>query len=426
MKQWLMHSTPEAGVPRKVGSRTCSELRAWLRRETSDRLRRRSRMFSSSRLQTAFALLRTQTLSAGRLSSSRAHSGTVSSSMGSHQNPSRMNGLGLENEFPRKILFYAPSIYRIVPLSEEIKASAGDGKGFVDITTVAFDRASGIRMATGDVAGSIRIYTLNNAPEVLKSLGADGSEKGKPKKVVQLTVSRSVQTLSGHQEAITSLNFDINGKRLVSGSKDGTSRIWDVGSGKELCLLPTTSGLPPAYTKNKTLLKQMCRASLFSPDGLKVFTLQNAARGASYVTVWALEEGESLGFKPARVGRVSEVPVPCMGLSPDGTRLCLGDVRGSVHVVASDSLRQLSSYEAHQLPASCIDVAASGSGKSGLAECSIITGSGDKTLIFGTAYPAATSPVLLSLAFVLVLLSFFVLSGTSENLCFFSCTDIGA
>ena len=82
-----------------------------------------------------------------------------------------MNGLGLENEFPRKILFYAPSIYRIVPLSEEIKASAGDGKGFVDITTVAFDRASGIRMATGDVAGSIRIYTLNNAPEVTIRVG---------------------------------------------------------------------------------------------------------------------------------------------------------------------------------------------------------------------------------------------------------------
>ena len=42
---------------------------------------------------------------------------------------------------------------------------------------------------------------------------------------------RCVKTMQGHTDGVWSLNYMMDGKRLISGSVDGTARLWDTQSG---------------------------------------------------------------------------------------------------------------------------------------------------------------------------------------------------
>ena len=46
-----------------------------------------------------------------------------------------------------------------------------------------------------------------------------------------------VATLRGHHHSITSLVLSTDGRRLVSGSRDGTARAWDTARGVEEAVL---------------------------------------------------------------------------------------------------------------------------------------------------------------------------------------------
>ncbi len=71
-----------------------------------------------------------------------------------------------------------------------------------------------------------------------------------------LVVSMSVVVLTGHTGITTAAAFSPNGKVIVTGSQDGTARVWDAWSGATLAVLPGRMG--------------QVRSAAFAPDGKSI------------------------------------------------------------------------------------------------------------------------------------------------------------
>jgi len=53
--------------------------------------------------------------------------------------------------------------------------------------------------------------------------------------LLKITASgREIRTFSGHSDRVTSVAFSPDGRQVLSGSYDNTTRIWDISTGKEI------------------------------------------------------------------------------------------------------------------------------------------------------------------------------------------------
>ena len=102
-------------------------------------------------------------------------------------------------------------------------------------------------------------------------------------------------TLRGHTAAVTSLAFNADGSRLVSGSADRTAIIWSTAGG----------------TREHTLVGHQfaVTSTSFSPDGRLVLT--SSADGDAWI--WSVETGLSVHKLKFHVSTVSRA-----AFSPDG------------------------------------------------------------------------------------------------------------
>jgi len=100
---------------------------------------------------------------------------------------------------------------------------------------------------------------------------------------------KELQKLEGHQDSVCSVAFSPDGKRIVSGSSDGTARIWDVESGKELQVLNNGKTLGPNPRNGGATLSwgaiNWVTSVAFSPDGKRVVT----GSRSDTARIWALE-----------------------------------------------------------------------------------------------------------------------------------------
>lgn len=103
-----------------------------------------------------------------------------------------------------------------------------------------------------------------------------------------------LKTLEGHTEHITSVSITPDGKIAVSGSLDGTVRVWDLEHG--ICLR-TLEGITYCF-RGGGVTPDGKRAVLLSEDGLRV---------------WDLEDGGCLGTLEGFAGNVDSVCI-----TPDG------------------------------------------------------------------------------------------------------------
>ncbi|HVQ38517.1 MAG TPA: caspase family protein [Pyrinomonadaceae bacterium] len=91
-------------------------------------------------------------------------------------------------------------------------------KGWVNAVALSPD---GRRLASGSEDGEVRIWEV-----------ASRSAEGEPQ-----VVKRPLYTLTGHTGPVNSLIFNSGGKLVVSGSSDGSMKLWDVAAGMELASL---------------------------------------------------------------------------------------------------------------------------------------------------------------------------------------------
>jgi WD40 repeat protein len=166
--------------------------------------------------------------------------------------------------------------------------------------------------------------------------------------------------LEGHADGVHGVAFSPDSKRIATASHDGTARIWDVASAKELLRLEGHAGAVHSVA--------------FSDDGTRVAT----AGADSMVMVWDAETGDLLsmlhGHERGVVMDVACLPngvvvsvgqdqslrrwdvdeerqigavradarqVLCVATSPDGTRLATGGDTGFIVVWDADSGRPL-------------------------------------------------------------------------------------
>ncbi len=88
--------------------------------------------------------------------------------------------------------------------------------------------------------------------------------------------SQEARTLRGHTGRVTCVSVSPDERRLVTGSWDGTARIWRTDTGKEVAVLPHDG---------------IVNAAQFSPDGRTIVTADDRS-GA--MTIWDAESGRRL------------------------------------------------------------------------------------------------------------------------------------
>jgi len=106
---------------------------------------------------------------------------------------------------------------------------------------------------------------------------------GNNAKLMNFSTGRVVQTYTGHEGMVISLDFSPDGHYLATGSVDGTARIWNVSSGELLYTLPDRTSNIPVFTV------------AFSSDGKSLATGSWDGR----TRVWDLEAGELVQSIPS-------------------------------------------------------------------------------------------------------------------------------
>ncbi|MBK9261852.1 MAG: serine/threonine protein kinase [Polyangiaceae bacterium] len=151
-------------------------------------------------------------------------------------------------------------------------------------------------VAIGDRQGGLQVISVNGGPE---------------------------RSLVGHVGDVNVVLFLPDGKRLVSGGKDHTVRIWDLATGKARTIDASGVGIINVIA---------------SSDGKTLYSLGSEPA----IRRWEVETGKALPIL-----RGHDAMVLNIALSPDNTRLLSGDVDGSLRLwdLASGQSRSLEGHK---------------------------------------------------------------------------------
>jgi RNA polymerase sigma factor (sigma-70 family) len=117
---------------------------------------------------------------------------------------------------------------------------------------------------------------------------------------------RPIRSLVGHKERVKSVAYSPDGRWIGTAGWDGTARLWNAQTGKEVRRLD----VPPTKSHNPAFLSQI----LFSPDSEFVVVAQQSMPNKPGVIVWNRRTWE----------RVRDFPGLCAAIAPDGKHLACG------------------------------------------------------------------------------------------------------
>jgi serine/threonine protein kinase len=187
-------------------------------------------------------------------------------------------------------------------------------------------------------------------------------KNGTPPKVRR---ANAVERLEGHTNHVWTVEFSRDGQRVLTSSQDGTVRLWDLATGKEVRRFPgnknysNAAALSPdgrwvlascgdrnvrlwdaATDKELHCLEHpdWVEALAFSPDGTRALT---GCRD-HLVRLWDLETGEQVHCFEGHTGNVRGVAV-----SPDGRRALSASWDHTVILWDLEQKRQLRRFKGH-------------------------------------------------------------------------------
>jgi WD40 repeat protein/serine/threonine protein kinase len=210
----------------------------------------------------------------------------------------------------------------------------------------------------------------------------------------QLARSRP-RTLVGHKGGVIAVVFSPDGQRLVTGGKDGTARVWDASTGKELFVLRghrsqvsavafspdgqwlvtgSTDGTVRVWDAGRRREVWMLQSKTADPVWAIAVTLDGkrvvAACEDATARVWDAASGQELFTLKGHTGRVWSVAA-----TPDGRRLITGSADRTARVWDATSGRELLPPLKHPWDVTSVAISANGqmlltvTGDPGLAKC---------------------------------------------------------
>ena len=132
-----------------------------------------------------------------------------------------------------------------------------------------------------------------------------------------------LRVLKGHTAAVNCLAFSARGQMLASGSSDGTVRLWDIDSAREILAL------------------KQCG---------EVFALAFARDGKSLVCAGSdgvLHLWDTVSGKEARVFPAHEAPVHAVAAAPDGKTFVMGTADGTIKIWDLSDVKEPVTLKAH-------------------------------------------------------------------------------
>ena len=178
---------------------------------------------------------------------------------------------------------------------------------------------SSLRLTLFSHSGGVFSVAYSPDGKWLATASGDGTAK-----VWDAESGKELLTLSSHTGGVFSVAYSPDGKRLATASGDGTAKVWDAASGKELLTLRghTDRVISVAY----------------SPDGKRLAT----ASADKTAKVWDAASGKELLTLRGHSGRVVSV-----AYSPDGKRLATASPDGTAKVWDTVSGKELLTLRGH-------------------------------------------------------------------------------
>ena len=167
--------------------------------------------------------------------------------------------------------------------------------------------------------GSVHSVAFSPDGTTIASGSRDGSVR-----IWDAATGRQLRELEGHGDWVYGVAFSPDGTTIASGSGDASVRIWDAATGRQLRKLEGYGGA-------------VCGMA-FSPDGTTIAS----GSGDASVRIWDAATGRQLRKLEGHGGAVCGV-----AFSPDGTTIASGSHDTSVRIWDAATGRQLRKLEGH-------------------------------------------------------------------------------